>query len=226
MVLPQTQTGRAIPTGRQSVTPYDRIKQAILDGELLPGQPLTEQSLAEWCGVSRTPIREALVALAQDGMIERRNRAFFVRERSPEEILDIYDVRITLEASAARLAAERYNKIDRIRIEQALAACKELPADADGAALAQANRVFHHAIQTAAHSQALDDLLTRLNLHLARYPATTLTSPGRWQSALVEHAELTEAILGNDADRAARIAEEHFTEARDIRLALWEQDTI
>jgi DNA-binding GntR family transcriptional regulator len=226
MATPKDHPGAAMNSGQQGLSPYERIKQGILDATLLPGQPLTEQALAQWCGVSRTPIREALVALSQDGMIERRSRAFYVRVRSPEEILDIYEVRITLEASAARLAAERYNKIDRIRIEQMLAAWNGLDEGADGTLLAHTNRAFHQAIWTAAHSPALSDLLTRLNLHLARYPATTLTVQGRWRTALQEHQDLTDAILGRDVERAGRLAEAHFTAARDVRLALWEQDTI
>jgi DNA-binding GntR family transcriptional regulator len=58
-----------------------------------------------------------------------------------------------------------------------------------------------------------------------RYPATTLAYPGRWERALEQHRELVDAILARDADEAARVAEVHFTEARDIRLKLWETDT-
>src|ERR1700754_1808293 len=93
---------RGVPADDRQPTPYERLKQAILDGELVPGQQLVEISLAQWCQVSRTPIREALSRLEQDGLALRTDRGLVVRERSPEEILDIYDTRIVLEAMAAR----------------------------------------------------------------------------------------------------------------------------
>src|SRR5690606_26282547 len=91
-----------IPVPAAKRTPYDKIRDAIVSGELAGGTPLTESSLAAWCGVSRTPIREALLRLEQDGLIVRTERGPVVRSRSPEEILDIYEVRIALEATAAR----------------------------------------------------------------------------------------------------------------------------
>src|SRR5882757_42838 len=92
--------------------PYDRIKQAIMDGELLPSEQLVELALAEWCLVSRTPIREALTRLEQDGLVRRTDRGMTVRENSPEEILDLYDTRIVLESRAAFVAAERRTTMD------------------------------------------------------------------------------------------------------------------
>ncbi len=222
--FPDNSLARVAP--RREPTPYERIKQAILDATLAPAEPLTEQLLAQWCGVSRTPIREALVRLAQDGLIERRERAFYVRDRTPEEILDIYEVRITLETSAARLAAERHGPIDRIRVERALAACRALDADADGGRLTQANRAFHESVRVAASSDALTDLLDRLNMHLARYPATTLTHPDRWRHAVEEHAAMAAAIFARDAVAAASLTEAHFIAAREIRLAAWRRATI
>lgn len=208
----------------EAISPYQRIKDAILDATLLPGQPLVESALAEWCGVSRTPIREALLRLEQDGMVERGERGLIVRQRSPEQILDIYEARIVLEATVARVAAERHTAFDRMRIERLLEETASVQTD-DGAHLARINREFHHGVWLASHNDSLLDLLSRLNLHLVRYPATTLAYPGRWEAALIEHRNLVEAILQRKGARAARIAEAHFTAARDIRLALWEQDT-
>jgi DNA-binding GntR family transcriptional regulator len=210
------------PVGR---SPYERIRDAILDGELGPGEPLVELSIARWCGVSRTPVREALRRLEQDGLVRRGERGLVVRERSPEEILDIYDARIVLEASAARTAAQRHTAFDRIRLDKLLRACRSAPTD-DISALVRSNREFHRGIWEASHNETLKDLLDRLNLHLLRYPATTLANPGRWQEALDQHADLIAAITARDEATAAEIAARHFTQARDIRLALWENATI
>src|SRR5690606_24154755 len=112
-----------------TVSPYQRIKDAILDASLLPGQQLVESTLAEWCGVSRTPVREALLRLEQDGMVERSDRGLIVRQRSPEEILDIYETRIVLEAAAAKFASERHTRLDQIRLEKLLKEYVELQSE-------------------------------------------------------------------------------------------------
>lgn len=202
------------------VSPYDMIKNAILSGELAPGEPLVETSLAEWCNVSRTPIREALRRLEQDGLVQRGNRGLVVRERGPEEILDIYDTRIVLEALAGRTAAERRTEHDIRLLRRLLERCDEA-SGADSATLVEVNRQFHRAVWRASHNECLIDLLSQINLHLARYPETTLSATGRWEVACHEHKELVDAIEKRDGDGAHSVGLQHFIEARDIRLALF-----
>jgi DNA-binding GntR family transcriptional regulator len=209
----------------KSTAPYERIKQAILDGTFAPGSALVESSVAQWCGVSRTPIREALTRLEQDGLVEKTARGMTVRGRTPEQILDIYEVRIALEATAARIAAERHTSMDRVRLER-LVSRAEASDESQGQMLADRNRDFHRGVWLASHNEALIDLLDRLNLHLLRYPVTTLTTPRRWKESLEEHRGLVEAIFDRDPANAQKIAEHHFTTARDIRLALGEDNFV
>jgi DNA-binding GntR family transcriptional regulator len=196
------------------------LKQAILSGELAPGQPLVETSVAAWCGVSRTPVREALQRLEQDGLVERNAHGLAVRARSPEEILDLYDTRLVLEASAGRFAAERRSDHDVRMLRWQLKRCETVTVG-DVSAMVDANQQFHRTVWRASHNESLIDLLERLNLHLARYPGTTLASPGRWDAAVAEHSELVSAIERRDGDAAHDIALGHFAAARDIRLALF-----
>lgn len=203
-------------------TPYERIKAAILSGELQPGEPLVETALAEWCGVSRTPIREALRRLQQDGLIDRTARGMAVRERSPEEILDIYDTRLVLEAMAGRVAADRRTAYDLRAMQLWIQRADKVSAD-DKDGMVEANLGFHAAVWRASHNESLIDLLERLNLHLSRYPGTTLSSPGRWDEARREHQALVDAIEARNADGAHRIALDHFEHARDIRLQIFDE---
>jgi len=194
------------------------LKKAILTGEFKPGQPLVENTLAEWCQTSRTPVREALRRLEQDGLIESSDRGLVVRQRSPEEILDIYETRTVLEAMAARVAAERRTEHD-IRLMRLLwqkNAAVTAPED-----MVEANHQFHRAVWKASHNESLLDLLERVDLHLARYPGSTLSAPGRWQTAQREHQHLVDAIEKRNGDAAHQIAWDHFTAARDIRLELF-----
>ncbi|WP_157517894.1 GntR family transcriptional regulator, partial [Microbacterium resistens] len=98
---------------------YERIRDAIVEGRIAPGAPLSENGLAKDFGTSRTPVREALHRLEIEALVERLPRGVQVRETSPEEIIDIYDVRITLEGAAARAAAERATEFDQRRLRAA-----------------------------------------------------------------------------------------------------------
>jgi DNA-binding GntR family transcriptional regulator len=205
-------------TSRRS--PYEQMKNAIVVGDFAPGQLLTESALASEYDTSRTPIREALTRLEQDGLISRTSRGLVVRERSPGEILDIYEVRIVLEATAARVAAARRTPMDVLNLKRISKHLEQLKTD-DEAIFASENRKFHRALWQATHNEALLDLLERLDLHLVRYPATTLARPGRWEESNIEHSELVAAIEAGDSGRAGEVAARHFSEARDLRLAIW-----
>ena len=213
-----SRTGASERRPRRS--PYELIKQAILTSELASGEQLVEAELAARYNVSRTPVREALMRLQQDGLVSRLDRTLTVRTRSREEILDIYDTRIVLEAHAARLAAERRTNNDLLLLNQfAKRMSAEMPKDED--VMADLNRDFHRRVWQCGRSETVIDLLERINLHLARYPATTLSFPGRWEQANAEHDELLVAIRDRDVERAGDIATAHFSRARDIRLQVW-----
>jgi DNA-binding GntR family transcriptional regulator len=194
---------------------YQRMRDDIVAGAW-DDAPLVELALAARYGTSRTPVREALRRLEQDGLVERRERSLRVRARSPEEILEIYDVRIVLEGLAAQAAAQHAGPLDLARLRRAAAAMRA--ADPGDAA---ANRAFHEALWTAGHSSTLQDLLGRLQDHLRRYPESTLRSAERWETALAEHDELVERIAARDTEGARALAERHMTEARDLRLAMF-----
>jgi DNA-binding GntR family transcriptional regulator len=213
---------RKAPAARR-ITPYERLKQAIMSGELAPGEQLVEIPLAEWCQVSRTPIREALTRLEQDGLAQRSERGLVVRESSPGEIIDLYESRIVLESKVAAVAAERHTAVDLGAMRRADERYRRVPQD-DVDTLAERNREFHRTIWQASHNGSLIDLLERLDMHLGRYPITTLRFPGRHEASLHEHHELVTAISERDAERAAEVAGLHFTTARDIRLKLWEDE--
>ena len=202
---------------------YERLRGEIVEGTFDAGANLVEIALAERYGTSRTPIREALRRLEQDGLVERGDRGMRVRTRSPEEILEIYEVRIALEATAASAAATRHTDLDLIRVRKAQSAMDSVPSE-DPVAMMAANRAVHEAIWAASHNGTVVDLLSRLNNHLTRYPATTLEKAGRWQEALAEHHALIEAIEARDSARAGALAEAHMTKARDLRLQIYRDE--
>jgi DNA-binding GntR family transcriptional regulator len=202
-------------------SPYDRIRRAIIDGTFQPGVLLTESALGAWVGTSRTPVREALGRLEQDGLISRTGRGIRVTDRTPEEILDIYEARIALEVTAARLAAVRHGLLDRGRLER-LAEAGEHVDGRDARAMADVSREFHRAVWQASRNRSLIDLLERLHPQLLRPPVTASAAPASWGPALAEHRAMVVAISDRDPDRAGEATERHVRAMRDVHLATWE----
>jgi DNA-binding GntR family transcriptional regulator len=214
-------SGGASRTGITPVSPYEQLKRGIAAGEFAPGFPLVEATLADMFGISRTPIREALTRLEQDGLVLRTDRGLVVWERSPEEILDIYDVRVLLAGLGARLAAERRTVLDLIRIRTRLETLSQMGLD-DLAALMETNRSVLRSIWKASRSKPIEETMDRLSHQItARYPVTTLSVPGRLEETVEEHTNMLRAIEAQDGDAAAAAAVHHFTRTRATRLAMW-----
>lgn len=199
---------------------YDQVRADIISGELESGTVLVEVTVAERYGVSRTPVREALLRLEHDGLVARLAQGMVVRERSPEEILEIYEARIALEGAVAAAAARRRSALDLARIRNASAQMSTTrPVDAPVAM--QLNHNYHTAVWAAGHNATMVDLLVRLEAQLSRYTSTTLLHPDRWPAVLHEHAAITEAITDQNATEAERLTKLHFEQARAIRLEIF-----
>jgi len=195
---------------------YARIKEEILLGVLPPGTPLVEMSLADRYMVSRTPVREALRRLAHDGLVERGDRSMRVRQPTAEEIFELYEVREVLETAAARAAAERHSEVDVIRLQELIDQMKDI--DLPVADRASFNRRFHSAMWKASHNSVLCQTLDRLYLNAVQHLNTTLIENERWESSMVEHENMMDAVLHGDADTAGRLVGEHLQVARNMRL--------
>jgi DNA-binding GntR family transcriptional regulator len=197
---------------------YERLKDDILQAVLAPGTRLVETQLAERYRVSRTPVREALSQLGNEGLVERTDRGMRVRQPAPEEMFELYEVREILETAAARLAAQRHTELDAMRLSSLLERM-EAPDLTTGQRISL-NREFHAAIAKASHNKVLFDALDRLYTNSVRQLNTTLTSDGRWRRSIVEHGRMVEAIIRRDAEEASRLLSEHLRTARDIRLGV------
>lgn len=198
---------------------YVELRADIAGGALPPGSPVREVALATRFGVSRTPVREALRRLQHDRLLVPGRRGLQVRGVDPHEVVQVYDVRILLEAEAAGQAARARGPADLVRLEGLLARDRAL-VDPDNATRMTTNLDFHAALWRAAHNAVLADLLDRLTVHLIHAPHSTLSVPGRWAEALDEHAALIEAVRAGDEPAARRLAGDHMSTAREIRLSL------
>jgi DNA-binding GntR family transcriptional regulator len=199
---------------------YERLRDDLVAGAFVAGERLSENQIGQRYGVSRTPVREALGRLENEGLLARSGPVITVPMPTVEEVLDLFDVRITLEGAIARCAAERYREGDLIVLEWAAASLRALPRDATPGDRFYANRAFHRALSGAAHNQVLADLQGQLDLRVAALRATTLTAPGRWESANDQHTQIIVAVTKRDGEVAALAAEEHLRDARRLWLDL------
>lgn len=214
------QKNTTLDTSEKSV--YDKIRAAIFSGEFVPGSPLVESALAEQYGVSRTPVREAIFALEKDGFLEQRGRHLVVRVTSLEDVMEIYDCRIVLEATAAKWAARGRSTNDIILLELANQDIIN-SAGASPLELVEVNQRFHERVWRASQNKTLVELLTKLETHTRLSPQPTVSQPGRWDQVIDEHHELIEAIRDRDSERAYKIASDHMKAARDIKIRMLTQ---
>lgn len=198
---------------------YEKLRFDLMQGVISPGDRISEAELSRQYEVSRSPIREAVVRLEADGLLVRSGLVIHVHERTDGEIIDIYRVRIELEASIAADAAVRRDDIDLMNLHAAIEAEAEID-PADDSAVVTANRRIHDALAAASHNATLTELQQRLTAQIAMLPATTLKAPGRWARAHREHSEIVKAVEARDPATAREVADRHMTEAKDLRLTL------
>ncbi|MBK0399148.1 GntR family transcriptional regulator [Limibaculum sp. M0105] len=198
-------------TGRRADLLHDKIEDLILTGELVPGERLDEVSLATRFGVSRTPIREALMQLAASGLIDLRpRRGAIVAEIGPKRMVEMFEVMAELEAICARLAARRATESDEAQICAHHQACAAAAAASDEDAYYYENEAFHEAIDAAAHQEFLSDQTRALRRRLKPYRRLQLRARGRVQNSFDEHEAVVRAILAHDAEAAAEAMRAHI----------------
>lgn len=207
-------------TKPENTSIYDDLHGKIVEGALTPGTLLVEGPLALEYGVSRSPVREALSRLTYEGLVERHERALRVRVLKPEEVLEVYEVRIALEAAAARAAAQRRTDLDLARLNRTLEAMRAL-GDDDTDERPRLAHALHFIIWGASHNGTLVKTLEGVHRIVLGLASTTLHYPERWETFLAECEEIAEAIRNQDVDRAGVLAAQQMTSARDFRIRLY-----
>jgi DNA-binding GntR family transcriptional regulator len=210
----------ALPRGEYA---YVSLRGAIRAGQLTPGQRVRETEIAEWLGISRTPVREALMRLEAAGLVQSASHSGFVVNRLDNaEVRELYAMREVLEGMAARLAAQHASDTEILTLRKLLE--QHATARADAERLAAINLRIHRTIYEAAHNRFLLGALNALSDSLALLGETTYRAEGRGDSAHREHGKVVDAIEARDADAAESAAREHIRESREVRLAMMFDD--
>ena len=211
----------------------ERIREHASEADLRTGAKLpAERVLAEQLGVSRASLRQAIVALEVQGLVEvRHGGGTFLRrdglQPAPlDEVLerqrllpDILDAREALEVKIAMLAAGRRSPADLHRIELALTTMSV--ATKDGTPAEDGDAQFHEAVTAAAHSSVLARMMFELRQEIALTRAESLAQPGRPAQSLAQHRAIAAAVTAGDPQAAANAMTAHLKSVRDVRLLHW-----
>lgn len=218
--MPQiVQSGRPLIRNASSVA-TELIREAILDGSLSPGERLKEEELAQRLGISRTPVREALLVLQTEGLVEATpNRGATVRAHDADDLDDLYQLRAVLEGHAAHQAAVRATDEVIVALQVSCERFAELMTGDDVRAIVQENLFFHRSVLETAGSARLASMVRKVVEIPLVYKSYIWYSPGERETSVQFHRQITHALELRDAERAERVMKEHVFAARDLLVA-------
>ncbi len=194
---------------------YERLQDGIRHANLEPGEPLSETRISKALGISRTPVREALQQLAQEGLVQIiPGRAITVAAPSIQEVLEVVHVRELLEPELARLAAEALPEEAREIVRAALDRMEEAAAAGDRSAWSKADTVYHETISHFCPNRLLGQLVLQARNRVHYTAIDEHTTDNRIVACTIEHKEVIEAILAHDAVKAEQLMREHIQQLR------------
>ena len=192
----------------------ESLRQAIIDGQLGPGESLRQENLAKHYAVSRIPVREALRQLESEGWIVlQRNHGARVSPLSVEEVREIYEIRASLETTALRLAAPHHTPQSLKRAAEALRVSRS---ERDHSRYAQHNREFHLSLYAPSVRPRLLAMIDALHSQGERYLRLKLDMPAYKHESDDEHEEILEALRAGKIERAVRILQPHLLRSGEM----------
>lgn len=183
---------------------YGVIRRSIMLGHAAHGTPVNERIIAEKLGISRVPVREALLCLHGEGLISRSKRGLEVVSMSPDEAEYQTEFRAIVECSAARLAADRMTEAELDRLYELIAHQRILERSRDWDAFRESDLAFHHQILKATDNPFITRLSGTLAMGQQLGPKEMLGVPDN-------HQGIADALAARDADEAERLMYEHVT---------------
>ncbi len=205
------------PPGTTAQHALDRLRHAIVSGELVPGQRVNQEDVAEKLGVSIAPVREALRVLEQEGQVTYRpRRGYLVTELRAEDLIEIYALRQVLEERAARQALPALHADDLQRIAAAAEDCAVAARRGDVAAELEANRRFHFGLLESPGQPHTLRVIRLLWDSTEAYRALYYNSPEERRRAGEAHERILEAVSRGDADLLVAELNAHRSRALEV----------
>ena len=205
---------------------FNTLRQAILKGELKPGERLMEIALAERLGVSRTPIREAMRKLEQEGlvvMIPRRGAQ--VANITEKDLNDVLEVRIALENVAIEKACARMTEEEMRRLWLAAKEFEHTIAEGNLVKLAEADVAFHEVIYQASDNKRLIQVLNNMREQIYRYRVEYLKDENNYPTLMKEHKDIVEGLVRKNKMQVTETMHQHVKNQADaVKAMIKEQE--
>jgi len=207
----RTSGGRRLTGAAGRRLAAERLRRAILAGDMAPGQRLVEEELAGTLGVTRASLRAALFDLGAEGLVERiPNRGARVRPVTLDEAVAITECRMALEGLCAAKAAERVTESEAERLRQIADQMERSVAGGEPLKYSALNHELHRLVREISGQTVAAGLLERLNGQLVRHQFQLSLRPGRPQASLPEHLAIIAAIAGRRPAEAEEAARRHL----------------
>lgn len=198
---------------------FENLREAILEGRLKPGQRLMEVQLAEQLGVSRTPVREAIRKLELEGLVVMLPRkGAYVANVSLKDVIDVLEIRASLEGLAASLAAERINEIDLDKVYKIAEEFRQSTMNGDIEQSLKKDVEFHECIFKATNNKKLHQVINSLWEQVYRFRVTYVSDYDSSLNIVEEHKLIIDAIAKGDSELAKKYATEHIENAEHFMV--------
>ena len=190
---------------------YSDLRSELVSLQRRPGEPISETEIAHSYGVSRTPVREAILKLADEGLVDIFPQSGIFVSRIPIAALpESIVIRKSLEETTARLAAERASPSQILSLRAIIERQREADAAGDRVAFHQADEAFHATIADVAGYPGIWKFIQQVKIHVDRYRLLTLPVMGRMSEVIAEHEPIVAAIEAHDPDRARMAMDKHI----------------
>jgi len=203
---------------------FENLKQAIIRGEVPPGDRLVESRLAGALDISRTPVREAIHKLEREGLLRKLPKGgFAVMNLSREDIEETFGIRCVLESYAARLAAENYNEEELLPLEEKIREFQKCLDKGQLDELPRINTEFHSLFYALSRSPKLIKMINDLRDQIFRFRKILLKKDKWAEVSNDDHRKILEAIRERDVNRVERVVKQHIARGQRIVLNALEQ---
>ncbi|NLI42288.1 MAG: GntR family transcriptional regulator [Synergistaceae bacterium] len=197
----------------------ERLREAILNRTLKPGDRIVEAELAQVFNVSRTPVREALRVLEAEGLLRRIPRkGLFVRGITREDVVEIYSIRIALESLAVSIAVERITPVEISRLAKLVDQMKKYTESKESDKLFSVCQEFNDILVRASRMPRLIKLVKVYMEYLEQFRAISMAKHERQVAALREHEEILRAVVNRNPQEAEMAVKRHLRGALEAFL--------
>lgn len=194
---------------------YEQLKEAIRHGELQPGEPLSETSLSQALDISRTPVREALQQLAQEGLVQKKpNRSVTVTEPSFQDVLNILHVRMLIEPEIARLAAKSISEKELDTLADAVDEMTQAAHEDDRPTWIKADTVYHETLSSMCPNALLGQMGLQMRNRVQYLATDAQITSERLIEGTEEHRTIVDALADADPHGAEEAMRKHLQQVR------------